>query len=247
MRYFNYNLATSLEGIWPDDASCQTVVNCLNPHSFIVALDDDQFRSALEEGECLLPDGEGVCLTLKWFKKERIQKIAGDDLHRWLLEKLEAKAGRVYYMGSSQTVLDAIEKRLHREYPHVKVRTWSPSYDKVMSDSESATIIQDINAYAPDVLLVGMTAPKQEKWVAQHRKEIEQVRVIGCIGAVFEFYAGTVKRAPDWAVKMKIEWLVRLLKEPKRMWKRNFVSTPKFLFWVWKNRKQMDSSKTSTR
>lgn len=238
MHYFNYNLATTLDGLWPDDNTTR-VVNCLNPHSFIVARDDASFRAALEQGEWLLPDGEGICMTLKWVKGVHVDKIAGDDLHNWLLQRLEARQGRIYYLGSSRKVLDAIEERLHREYPHIAVKSWSPSYDAVIGEAESKTIINDINAFAPDVLLVGMTAPKQEKWVAQYRAAIQGVHVIGCIGAVFEFYAGTVKRAPQWAVKMKIEWLVRLLKEPKRMWKRNFVSAPQFLLWVWRHRKEM--------
>ncbi len=239
MRYFNYNLSTSLDEIWTESNDSQVVVNCLNPHSLVVALEDSAFRAALENGEYLLPDGEGICMSVQWLQHSKIEKIAGDDLHRWLLEKLEASGGRIYYMGSSPLVLNAITEKLKREYPHIMVRTWSPSYCAVLSDEESATIIHDINTFAPDVLLVGMTAPKQEKWVARHREKIEHVRVIGCIGAVFEFYAGTNKRAPHWAVKMKIEWLVRLLKEPHRMWKRNFVSTPKFLWWVWKNRAAM--------
>ncbi|MBQ1408411.1 MAG: WecB/TagA/CpsF family glycosyltransferase, partial [Bacteroidales bacterium] len=102
----------------------------------------------------------------------------------------------------------------------------------------SMQIIAEINDFKPDVLFISMTAPKQEKWLYKYRGQLQGVKMAASIGGVFEFYAGTLKRAPKWAIKMHIEWLVRLIKEPQRMWKRNFVSTPKFLHWVWKHRKE---------
>lgn len=94
-------------------------------------------------------------------------------------------------------------------------------------------MIAAINAFAPDILFVGMTAPKQEKWVYAHKSQID-ARVICSIGAVFDFYAGTVQRShPIW-IKMGLEWLPRLMREPRRLARRNFVSTPQFLWDVFK-------------
>lgn len=236
-KFFNYNLSESLEDV--SFGNKTMVVSCLNPHSFVKALDDSGFRTALEHSDILLPDGEGICLAQKRWGGRSIGKIAGDDLHRYLLEQLEKRSGKVYYMGSSNRVLGLIEERLHKEYPSVAMRGHSPSFCEELPEDESTQIVEDINSFSPDVLFVSMTAPKQEKWVERYRGMMPAVKIIASIGAVFDFYSGTTKRAPQWAVKMRIEWLVRLLKEPRRMWERNFVSTPRFLCWVWKHRKEL--------
>ena len=232
-KFFTYTLVDNIDDIRIGQKdNLPIIVNCLNPHSFITALDDNDFAQALRHSDYLLPDGEGICMSLKKWGNKEIKKIAGDDIHKHLLKQVDSVDGKVYYMGSSEMVLELIRKRLSNEYPHVSFRCFSPSYGITISEEENKHIVDDINAFAPDVLFVGMTAPKQEKWTEKHRDKLMGVGIIANIGAVFDFYAGTVKRAPDWAVKLKIEWLVRLLKEPKRMWKRNFVSTPRFLKWV---------------
>ena len=96
-------------------------------------------------------------------------------------------------------------------------------------------MIEAINNFKPEVLFVGMTAPKQEMWVQAH-KELLKVHVVACIGAAFDFYAGTVKRPGLFWIKLGLEWFIRLLREPKRLWKRNFVSTPLFLWDVIKEK-----------
>jgi N-acetylglucosaminyldiphosphoundecaprenol N-acetyl-beta-D-mannosaminyltransferase len=92
-------------------------------------------------------------------------------------------------------------------------------------------MIAAINSFSPDVLFVGMTAPKQEKWVAAHFERLN-VKHVGCIGATFDFYAGTVERAPKWMVDANLEWLYRLFREPRRMWRRYVVGNPKFIWFV---------------
>ena len=238
--FFSYRLTTDLSDIGAAlNERRQIVVNCLNPHSFVEALYDDNFRKALESSDALLPDGEGICLALKRWKKININKIAGDDLHSYLLDYLGKNGGKVFYMGSSKEVVEKIKKRLKQEYPTVDVAVLSPSYSEKMSESETVEVVNAIEEFKPDVLFVSMTAPKQEKWVMENRYRLKNPVVIASVGAVFDFYAGTVKRAPAWAVKMKLEWLVRFLKEPKRMWKRNFVSTPKFLRWMRKHHSEL--------
>ena len=217
-----------------------TVVNCLNPHSFVTAMDDEQFRVALEKSDLLLPDGIGICMSMKKYKGIDLKKIAGDDLHKMVLEVLDGREGsKVYYMGSTPEVLGLIESRLKREHPTIEVRSWSPSFCEELPREESLRIIEDINIFAPDVLFVSMTAPKQEKWVERYRSLLTTTGLVASIGAVFDFYSGTVKRASPIVVKMRMEWLVRLVKEPRRMWQRNFVSTPRYLRYVRKHRGEM--------
>ena len=109
------------------------------------------------------------------------------------------------------------------------METYSPPYKPEFSEDDNAAILAAINAADPDLLWIGMTAPKQEKWAKAHWDRLDIHCHCGTIGAVFDFFAGTVERAPKWWLDHNLEWLYRLLKEPRRMWKRNFVSTPKFL------------------
>ncbi len=133
-------------------------------------------------------------------------------------------------MGSSQRVLDLIVKRAAEVYPHLKVVTYSPPYKPEFSDEDNKAIIDAINAANPDLLWLGMTAPKQEKWTYSHLEELDIHCHVGTIGAVFDFFAGTVERAPMWWQRHGLEWLYRLLKEPKRMWRRYIIGNALFLW-----------------
>ena len=136
----------------------------------------------------------------------------------------------VMFMGSSEKVLDLIVKRAAEVYPHLKIVTYSPPYKPEFSEEDNKAIIDAINAANPDLLWIGMTAPKQEKWTFSHWNELNIHCHVGTIGAVFDFFAGTVERAPMWWQRHGLEWLYRLLKEPKRMWRRYIIGNALFLF-----------------
>ena len=136
----------------------------------------------------------------------------------------------VMFMGSSQKVLDLIVKRAAEVYPHLKIVTYSPPYKPEFSEEDNKAIIEAINAVNPDLLWIGMTAPKQEKWTYSHWNELNIHCHVGTIGAVFDFFAGTVERAPMWWQRHGLEWLYRLLKEPKRMWRRYIIGNSLFLW-----------------
>ena len=136
----------------------------------------------------------------------------------------------VMFMGSSQKVLDLIVKRAAEVYPHLKIVTYSPPYKPEFSEEDNKAIIEAINAVNPDLLWIGMTAPKQEKWTYSHWNELNIHCHVGTIGAVFDFFAGTVERAPMWWQRHGLEWLYRLLKEPQRMWRRYIIGNTLFLW-----------------
>ena len=146
------------------------------------------------------------------------------------LFSLRSSLKKVMFMGSSQKVLDLIVKRAAVDYPHLKVVTYSPPYKPEFSDEDNKAIIDAINAANPDLLWIGMTAPKQEKWTYSHWNELNIHCHVGTIGAVFDFFAGTYKRAPQWWQDHSLEWLYRLIKEPKRMWRRYVLGNPLFLW-----------------
>ena len=136
------------------------------------------------------------------------------------------------FMGSSEKVLALIKERAAVDYPNVEVVTYSPPYKPEFTDEENAEMVRAINEAKPDLLWIGMTAPKQEKWAYKHWGELDIDCHVGTIGAVFDFYAGTMKRAPLWWQEHSLEWLYRLLKEPKRMWRRYLVGNVLFLWNV---------------
>ena len=142
----------------------------------------------------------------------------------------------VMFMGSSQKVLDLIVKRAAEVYPHLKIVTYSPPYKPELSEEDNKAIVEAINAADPDLLWIGMTAPKQEKWTYSHWNELNIHCHVGTIGAVFDFFAGTVERAPMWWQRHGLEWLYRLLKEPKRMWRRYIIGNTLFLWNILKEK-----------
>lgn len=207
------------------DSKC--LVNTINQYSYVAAQKDDDFRKALVESDVLLADGIGIVAALKLLKGKSVKKIAGADLHQYLLEKLNKEGGRCFYLGSKQSTLNAIRERLNREYPNVKVGLYSPPFKPQFTDEENAEMIQTVNAFKPNVLFVGMTAPKQEKWSHLHKEQLD-TNIICPIGAVFDFYAETIKRPSQFWINMGLEWFVRLVKEPKRMSKRYLYYGPVF-------------------
>ena len=218
------------------------LINTINAHSYNTARKDSLFAEALTKGDVLLPDGVSIVMACKWIKAKSLPKerIAGWDLFAFEMEKLERESEElrtkseeskiVMFMGSSQKVLDLIVKRAAEVYPHLKVVTYSPPYKPEFSDEDNKAIIDAIHAANPDLLWIGMTAPKQEKWTYSHWKELNIHCHVGSIGAVFDFFAGTMKRAPMWWQDHGLEWLYRLLKEPKRMWRRYIIGNALFLW-----------------
>jgi len=205
------------------------VFACANPHSLVIAQDDACFRAALLRADQLVVDGVGITLMARALGMRIGPRITGADYFFALMRALSATGrGKVFFLGSSQQVLARIAARLKTDFPGVELcGTLAPPF-RPWSGAENDAMLARINAAAPDVLWVGMTAPKQEMWVEANRHRLA-VPIIGSIGAVFDFYAGTVPRAPRWMCRCGIEWVYRLAREPKRMWRRNLISSPRFV------------------
>ena len=207
------------------------LINTINAHSYNTALKDSLFAEALTKGDVLIPDGASVVMACRWLKakSQPTERIAGWDLFVHEMDRLNRKGGTCFFMGSSEKVLELIRKRAAVDYPNIKVETYSPPYKPEFSEEDNKGIIEAINKANPDLLWIGMTAPKQEKWTYTHWKELDIHCHVGTIGAVFDFFAGTVERAPLWWQEHSLEWLYRLLKEPKRMWRRYIIGNTLFL------------------
>jgi len=209
----------------------KVLINTLNAHSFNTSLNDKDFEKALQYSLVLLPDGISVVWAKRMLTGEKLQKIAGADLFFYEMKRLNLIGGKCFFLGSTDEILTMIRKRAETEYPNVHIYSFSPPYKKEFSAEENKIMINLINEVEPDVLFVGMTAPKQEKWAYQHFIEL-QVGHVCCIGAVFDFYAGTISRAPEWLIKIGFEWSYRLVKEPRRMWRRYLIGNAKFIGYL---------------
>jgi len=206
---------------------------CMNPHSYAVALHDQPFSQALHAADWLIPDGIGVVFASKLLGGQIRERVTGSDIFQGVLEELNrTNSYSVFFLGSTDETLNAIRTRMSEDYPNVRlVGTYSPPFKPVYSQDELNAMVAVINAAAADVLWVGMTAPKQEKWIFENRTRLN-VKFAGAIGAVFDFYTGQVKRSHPFFQRMGLEWLPRLIQQPRRLWRRMFVSAPIFVFHV---------------
>jgi len=204
------------------------LIQTINQYSFCLTKTDSDFKASLLGADVLLPDGVGIVMANWLINGTKIKKIAGADLHQYLLEDLNIRGGKCFYLGSKDSTLEAIRFRCNVEFPNIEVGSYSPPFKSSFTSSETQLMIEAVNAFQPDVLFIGMTAPKQEKWAFANKKALE-VPIICSIGAVFDFYAGTIKRPNNVWINLGLEWLVRFAKEPKRMWVRYGYYGPIFL------------------
>jgi N-acetylglucosaminyldiphosphoundecaprenol N-acetyl-beta-D-mannosaminyltransferase len=210
------------------------VFACANPHSLVTAHRDIQFRVALERASAVVADGAG-CQWGALLSGAKIgPRITGMDFFLCTMLALNELGLKAFFFGSSNDVLSRLTARIRRDFPRVAIGSLSPPF-RSWSEDEDRQMVSAIRDFCPDVLWVGMTAPKQEKWVAAHANQLA-VPVIGSIGAVFDYYAGTKHRAPAWMCDLGLEWLYRLPREPKRLWRRTFISAPLFLWYVCQER-----------
>ena len=218
----------------------KTLINTINAHSYNTAQKDEAFAEALSKGDYLIPDGASIVKACRWLKakSQPKERIAGWDLFMFEMERLnKTPRPKVMFFGSSEKVLSLIRERAATDYPTMDVVTYSPPYKPEFSEEDNRAMVKAINDADPDLLWIGMTAPKQEKWAYGHWQELNIHCHCGTIGAVFDFYAGTIKRAPLWWQEHSLEWLYRLIMEPRRMWRRYIIGNAKFLHYIYKERR----------
>lgn len=237
MQLFDYKVVTKLPKLPLDE---KAIINTINPHSYCLAKNDLEFKNSLKSSDFLLPDGIGIVWAIKILEGRHVNKIAGFDMFLHLLHHLEITNGSCFFLGSSNKTLDFIHNRIAKDFPSVSVDSFSPPYKNDFTIEDSTEMCLRINKFNPDVLFVGMTAPKQEKWVYRNR-DFVNTKIICSIGAVFDFYAGTVKRPSEFWINLGLEWLPRFLKEPIRLAKRNLISTPNFIYDVFRHKYQKKS------
>lgn len=211
------------------------LISTINAHCYNLTQTDLIYKQALMNSQILIPDGISIVWALKWLSGKKLKKIAGADLFFYEMNRLQQVHGKCFFLGSSISTLIKIKEKINLKYPSIQVLTYSPPYKPEFSEKDNTDMLRAINDFQPDVLMVGMTAPKQEKWAYQHFNQL-QVGHICCIGAVFDFYAGNVNRAPQCMIKLGLEWLYRLIKEPQRMWRRYLIGNLLFIWHIVKEK-----------
>lgn len=206
---------------------------CINPHSYYLAKNSAVFRIALNAADWIIPDGIGVVLASRILGGDIKNRITGYDIFSELTKIMNDRGTyRVFFLGSDEKTLELINERMSADYPNVHVAgTYSPPFREIWTEKETKLMIDAVNSSSADVLWVGMTAPKQEKWINENLPALD-IRFAAAIGAVFDFYAGNVSRGNRVIRQLGLEWLVRLTQQPKRLWRRTFVSAPTFLIDV---------------
>lgn len=214
------------------------LINTINAFSYNNARKDVLFEEALTKGDVLIPDGISIVRTCHLLKAKSRPKerIAGWDLFTFEMHRLNKKGGKVMFLGSSEKVLGLIQKNAASRYPNLEVVTYSPPYKPQFTVEDDLNMVKAINDADPDLLWIGMTAPKQEKWTYANWDRMNIHCHVGTVGAVFDFFAGTHKRAPEIWQKLGLEWLYRLLAEPRRMWRRYIIGNVEFISLIVRER-----------
>ena len=211
------------------------LITTLNAHSYNIAQSNLAFADALKHSDVLLPDGISIVWAKRFLDGTALKKIAGADLFHYEMNRLNESQGSCFFLGSTAHTLQLIKEKAAKEFPHVKVETYSPPFKSTFNNQDTTAMLAAIGQFNPDVLFIGMTAPKQELWAYEHFEQI-QANHICCIGAVFDFYAGTTHRAPQWLITLGLEWLFRFISEPKRLWKRYLIGNTQFIFLILKEK-----------
>ena len=204
----------------------KTLLNTFSPNSYGLAKTDARFETALKNTDVLVLDGMGVAIGSLLLHGKNIKKIAGEDCFNYFMVLANERKWKVFFLGSTDETLDKIKKRSLEEFPNIEVGNFSPPYRPEFTKEDNDSMVQAINDFAPDVLFVGLTAPKQEKWAYEHMNLVN-ARIISTIGNVFDWYAGNSKRPAKIWIKLRLEWFVRIFLRPE-IFKRNTGNQMKF-------------------
>lgn len=203
-----------------------------NVHTTVTAHDDPTYLQVQNGAVMALPDGGPLSKYSRRKGFADAARVTGPDLMRELLKESGTKHYRHYFYGSTQETLDILREKIAEKYPGAVIAgMYSPPFRPLTAD-EDAKIVEKINAAEPDFVWVGLGAPKQERWMAAHENRV-QALMLG-VGAAFDYEAGNIRRAPMWMQRHNLEWLYRLMQDPKRLFKRYLTTNIKYLWWTWK-------------
>ena len=199
-----------------------------NVHTTVMSFDDEAYCAVQNGGIMAIPDGGPLSSVGRKRGFTQMERTTGPDYLKEMLKISEKEGYRHFFYGSTEETLEKLRKHLAKEYPNLQLAgMYSPPF-RALSNEEDWQIVELINESHADFVWVGLGAPKQEYWMAEHQGRICGF-MIG-VGAAFDYLAGNISRAPIWMQKANLEWLYRLLQEPKRLFKRYFYTNTKFIW-----------------
>jgi len=202
------------------------VINTISPNSYGISTRDSVFRESLKKSDYLVLDGVYFAIASILLQGKNIKKNQGPDVFDHFINRSEINGSKVFFLGSTPQTLEKIKLRIHNEYPDIEAMYYSPPFKQEFSKDENDEMVEAINKFKPDILFVGMTCPKQEKWSIKNKERIKAGLIIS-IGNVFDWFAGTQKAIhPIW-YKLRMAWLVRVFLRPE-IFKRNIGNQMKF-------------------
>ncbi len=214
----------------------RTRVTYANAHTVNIAWSDASFMRVLQEMDIVYADGMSVVLAGKWLGRPLPERMTATDYSEWFASRCAECGVSLFLLGSRPGVGEQAAAALHDACPGLRIVGTHHGY---FEESESSRVVAAINCAEPRVLLVGMSSPRQENWVARHADELT-VPVIWCVGALLDYHAGVEPRGPDWLCRHGGEWLFRLWAQPANKWRRYLVGNPVFawraLSWAWHHR-----------
>lgn len=225
-RVLGYEVFTSSLTDIPENVD-KVLLNTFSPNTYGLATKDRFLQEALQNTDLLVLDGMGIAVGSLLIHGKNIKKIAGQDCFDYFMDKANKNNWRVFFMGSSPGTLEKMTTRAAKEYPGISIGSYSPPFKQVFTEQDNAAIVQHVNAFKPDVLFVGLTAPKQEKWAYEHKDKVN-ARIISTIGNVFDWYAGNSSRPAKIWIKLRLEWFIRIFHRPE-IFRRNTKNQLVFL------------------
>lgn len=198
-----------------------------NVHMLITAYNDRHFNDIVNKADLAAPDGRPLSLFLKIVYGIRQPRVCGMDLLPDLMTEAARRQKSVFFYGTTEKTLSKIIQRLHREHPTLNIAGYYSPPFRELSRGEKNQIIERINNAHPNLLLVSLGCPKQERWMAEHKGKVNSC-MLG-LGQAFSTYAGAEKRSPPWMRNLSLEWMYRLYLEPRRLWKRYLYTNTMFL------------------
>jgi N-acetylglucosaminyldiphosphoundecaprenol N-acetyl-beta-D-mannosaminyltransferase len=197
----------------------------VNVHCMNVATRDDAYRAILNSADVVSCDGTGVRLASRLLGETLPERMTGADWIVDLCTRAQAERKALYLFGGAPGVAQSARERLLQDFPNLRICGTSDGYRR------GDDLLKEINARRPDILLVGMGTPRQEKWVAANRDALD-IPTVWVVGALFDFVSGRIRRGPRWMTDHGLEWLCRLVAEPRKLWRRYLVGNPLFLYNV---------------
>jgi len=228
VQFRNTSLSQAVTAITEAKTDAMQRVFFVNADCLNLAYRDRDYHFLLHDADLVLPDGSGVRLGLKWLGTHMKDNLNGTDLFPHICERASSEGLKLYLLGGAPQIAERTAQTMRQRFPGLQI---VGCRDGFFGAARTEEVIADINATKADILLVGMGAPRQERWLSDHAHELTPRSGIG-VGGLFDYYSGDVARAPLWLRELGLEWVWRILQQPGDKWRRYILGNPIFLWRV---------------